>query len=417
MKKILVFLLPILVVISTGFILLGMYQLGFQKEKLIDDIKRKTKNVAESIEVSAEKIFKENDAKLAKKIVEKFQNRERFQGGAFYTKKGILLAQTERLGDWANKEKPHIGNVIQNKNFESGFEKFEKYNLYYYAIPVLSENGKLVGVVEVIYDVSYVNELLSAFWQKMSIGLILLMSLISVIIVFLQRQIFLLPVRRITFWLQKFYKGEIDENINHKYTDELGKFASEIEQVALNLRVARKSVADGAKERVKDNEKWTPSKLKDLVNAKLGDDSFFVVSNREPYMHVSDEHKGKTKCISPASGVVTALDPVMRACGGMWIAQASGNADKQFVNSKDKLGVPPNDIHYILKRIWLTKEEEKGFYYGFSNEGLWPLCHITHNRPAFRESDWQMYKKVNQKYADSIIEELPKSAPFVFIQD
>jgi trehalose 6-phosphate synthase len=101
----------------------------------------------------------------------------------------------------------------------------------------------------------------------------------------------------------------------------------------------------------------------------------------------------------------------------VWVAHGSGNADKKFTNSKNKLGVPPEDNRYILKRVWLTKEEEEGYYYGFSNEGLWPLCHITYTRPTFRETDWQMYKKVNQKFADSILEELPAKNPFVFIQD
>ncbi|MBM3244673.1 MAG: trehalose-6-phosphate synthase [Candidatus Omnitrophica bacterium] len=142
-----------------------------------------------------------------------------------------------------------------------------------------------------------------------------------------------------------------------------------------------------------------------------------MVSNREPYMHVFDESTGKSTCIMPASGVVTAIHPILSACGGTWVAHGSGNADRKFVNSKDKLGVPPEDNRYILKRVWLNKEEEQGYYYGFSNEGLWPLCHNTHTRPVFRESDWRMYKEVNQKFADSVLDELPASSPFIFIQD
>jgi len=134
-------------------------------------------------------------------------------------------------------------------------------------------------------------------------------------------------------------------------------------------------------------------------------------------MHFIDELTGQPKCLRPASGVVTAIDPIMRACGGTWIASGSAEADKKFVNSKSKLGVPPEDNRYILKRVWLTKEEEQGYYYGFSNEGLWPLCHVTHTRPVFREDDWKMYKRVNQKFADSILEELPADSPLVFIQD
>jgi trehalose 6-phosphate synthase len=142
-----------------------------------------------------------------------------------------------------------------------------------------------------------------------------------------------------------------------------------------------------AQARVKQDEFWTEAKLRELVMAKLGEQSFFVVSNREPYIHVLNEEDNEPKCIFPASGVVTAIDPILRACGGMWIAHGSGNADRQFVNSQDKLGVPPGAERYLLKRVWLSKEEEEGYYYGFSNEGLWPLCHITHARPIYRESD------------------------------
>ncbi|MBU4377423.1 MAG: trehalose-6-phosphate synthase [Candidatus Omnitrophica bacterium] len=142
-----------------------------------------------------------------------------------------------------------------------------------------------------------------------------------------------------------------------------------------------------------------------------------MVSNREPYMNVIDSITGAAKCIRPASGVVTAIDPILCACGGTWIAHGSGTEDKKFVNSKNKLGVPPKDNRYILKRVFLTKKEEEGYYYGFSNEGLWPLCHVTHTRPIFRETDWQMYKKVNLKFAESVLEELPANNPFVFIQD
>ncbi|MBM3253579.1 MAG: trehalose-6-phosphate synthase, partial [Candidatus Omnitrophica bacterium] len=202
-----------------------------------------------------------------------------------------------------------------------------------------------------------------------------------------------------------------------KEKGELGKLASEVEQLALGIRVARKTMQEEAQVRIKKEELWTESKLRDLVRARLGENALFVVSNREPYIHMIDEASARPVCTRPASGVVTAIDPILRACGGTWIAHGSGNADRKFVNSKNKLGVPPEDNRYILKRVWLSKEEEDGYYYGFSNEGLWPLCHITHTRPIFREFDWQIYKEVNQKFADSVLEELPAKNPFIFIQD
>lgn len=116
-----------------------------------------------------------------------------------------------------------------------------------------------------------------------------------------------------------------------------------------------------------------------------------VVSNREPYMHI---HEGKEiKCIVPASGMITAMEPILKACGGLWIASGSGDADKETVDKDDKVQVPPLNPKYTLKRVWLTKEEESHYYYGFSNEGLWPLCHLAHTRPTFRIEDWEYYKK------------------------
>jgi trehalose 6-phosphate synthase len=160
---------------------------------------------------------------------------------------------------------------------------------------------------------------------------------------------------------------------------------------------------------------WTKESLCELVNDKLKDYLFMVVSNREPYIH---NYLGeKIQCVVPPSGLTVALDPVMQACGGVWVAHGSGDADKEVVDKNNKVGVPPGDPKYSLKRVWLSKEEEDGYYYGFSNEALWPLCHIVYNRPIFRESDWNAYKKVNSLFAESVLEEVGDKKAFVFIQD
>jgi len=307
--------------------------------------------------------------------------------------------------------------VLAGKNPRGAMEQFRDSSVYSYILPVMDEDSNLLGMIEVIYDTSYVFTTLTTLWKRLSIILIALLIVVVLIMLLIQRQIFILPVLRLTKWFHHFQKGEIDEFHPIKDSGELGKLASEVEQLALSLRIARKTISDEASVRLKEEDSWTEARLKDLVRAKLGENALFVVSNREPYMHVVDDTIGATKCMRPASGVVTAIHPILCACGGMWIAHGAGNADKKFVNSKDKLGVPPGDNRYILKRIWLTKDEEDGYYYGFSNEGLWPLCHNTHTRPIFRETDWELYKKVNQKFADSILEELPAKNPFVFIQD
>jgi len=417
MKRLLIFVLPILIIVAIGFTVFGIMQIRFTQEKLMDDLQRKARSVAEGIEFSAKAILINNDLKSANHLVESFQKRERLQGCIIYDKEGKILAITERFSDWQELEKPYLKDILANKLARGALKNFKDYSIYSYIIPVSDDENNVLGLVEVIYDTSYVFTTMADLWRRLSISLISLLVLIVLTMLLIQRQIFTLPVVRLTEWFQHFQKGETEQVHPIKGKDELGKLASEVEQVALSLRVARKVVSEKATERLQKDELWTEAKLRDLIHARLGENALFVISNREPYMHVIDDITGQPKCIRPASGVVTAIDPIMRACGGTWIAHGSGNADRKFTNSKDKLGVPPEDNRYILKRVWLSKSEEEGYYYGFANEGLWPLCHITHTRPIFRESDWQMYEKVNQKFADSILTELPVKNPFVFIQD
>jgi trehalose 6-phosphate synthase len=160
---------------------------------------------------------------------------------------------------------------------------------------------------------------------------------------------------------------------------------------------------------------WTRESLDELVREKLSGYLFVVVSNREPYIHTLSGRK--IVCQVPASGLTVALDPVMQACGGTWIAHGSGDADREVVDKDNKVGVPPEEVRYALRRIWLSKEEEGGYYYGFSNEALWPLCHIVYTRPLFAESDWNTYKKVNEIFAQGILDEVGDKKVFVFIQD
>ena len=416
MKRLLLFILPILIIVAVVFTVSGIMQARFTEDRLMDDLQRKAKTVDESLEVSARYILINNDLKSANRLVEGFQKRERLQGCVVYDKDGNIFAITQKLAGWKDKDKLYLKDILVKKSPRGGLENFQEYSVYSYIIPVMDDDGNVLGMVEVIYDTSYVFTTLTALWKKLSVSLIILLILILLTMLLIQRQIFTLPVRRLTQWFTHFQKGETEKLKPFEEKGEFGKLISEVEQVALGLRVARKVVTEEAHVRIKE-ELWTEDKLRDLIHAKLGENAFFVVSNREPYMHVMGDITGTPKCIRPASGVVTAIDPILRACGGTWVGHGSGNADRKFVNSKNKLGVPPGDNRYILKRVWLTKEEEDGYYYGFANEGLWPLCHMTHTRPIFRGSDWQMYKKVNQKFADSILEELPAKNPFIFIQD
>jgi trehalose 6-phosphate synthase len=160
---------------------------------------------------------------------------------------------------------------------------------------------------------------------------------------------------------------------------------------------------------------WTRERLQSLLSQRLNDDHIIVVANREPFIH--EQTDDGIRVLHPASGLVTALDPVMRASSGVWIAHGSGSADRQTADAHGRLRVPPGEESYTLRRIWLSDEEEQGFYYGFANEALWPLCHLVHVRPSFRAQDWRQYAVVNRRFANAVTEEAGRRDPIVLVHD
>lgn len=160
---------------------------------------------------------------------------------------------------------------------------------------------------------------------------------------------------------------------------------------------------------------WDRQALHDLIAAKLRGYKFILVANREPFIH--QYRDDQIAVIRPASGLATAIDPIMDASGGTWIAHGSGDADRDTVDEFDRVAVPPDDPTYTLRRVWLTKEQEEGFYDGTANAGLWPLCLITFTPPVFRAADWEQYAAVNRLYADAVLHEAGDGPAFVFVQD
>jgi len=185
--------------------------------------------------------------------------------------------------------------------------------------------------------------------------------------------------------------------------------------VLTQVREVLREIEHAQRMEVDFRENWTPEALRHIVSHHLGDAQMIIVSNREPYIH--NRGKEGVTVQFPASGMVTALEPVMRACSGVWVAHGSGSADREVVDAHDRLRVPPDDPSYVLRRVWMTQEEEEGYYFGFSNEGLWPLCHLAFVRPAFRDADWQAYCRINQRFADAIVAEARTDSPVVLIQD
>lgn len=161
---------------------------------------------------------------------------------------------------------------------------------------------------------------------------------------------------------------------------------------------------------------WDRARLEAVAQSRLNGAKLIVVANREPYIHQYDA-AGEIGWFRPAGGLTTALDPVMQACGGTWVAHGSGDADRDTADATGRVGVPPNDPNYTLQRVWLTKQQEEGYYYGFANSTLWPLCHHVYQRPTFDPAHWEEYKRVNALFAAAVLESAQGGPALIFVQD
>jgi len=410
-------LVAIVVVVAFSF---SVWQARQEEERLRGELERRASIIADSLKMSVEPLLLNEDKRYLQRIVDKFSNRERLVGIAIHDiLENLILASTDLQSKLQENPKVLSFNIqeVERLKTESGaFISLGKQQLHAFSVP-LYIGEKLSHVLTIFHDAFYIQERVyriwvNAFWRA-SIQ-VLLISLVTMILIYLN---IMTPIRKTTEWIKKVRQGgSPDATLDPKGQVLLGPLASEITKMAKSLEMARLAAEEEARLRYSTESRWTPERLKEFVREKLQGRPLFVVSNREPYMHIMT---GKEiTCIVPASGLVTAVEPVLKACGGMWIAQGSGNADRETVDHDDKIRVPPEEPCYILKRIWVDKEVEEGFYSGFSNEGLWPLCHIAHTRPIFREKDWSAYVAVNKKFSEAVLKEVKDvEEPNILIQD
>lgn len=284
------------------------------------------------------------------------------------------------------------------------------------AFPLDSPHG-VAGSMAIVSDASYIHKEANAVWQRNFWLILILVILIACITAGMVSWSLTRPMSRFAERLRHLRAGR-EQSAGPPGRDFalFRPIEREVEHMARSLTAARAAAAAEARLRETGEQWWTAERLAAHMRRSGGGSRIFVVSNREPYMHV--RNGGDIECMVPPSGLVTALEPVLRACDGVWIAFGSGDADTLRVDEFDRLRVPPDDPQYTLRRVWLSEEEERHYYDGFANEGLWPLCHIAHTRPIFRAADWECYQRINERFARAVIAEMKDSpAPVVFVQD
>jgi len=270
--------------------------------------------------------------------------------------------------------------------------------------PVMDDSGKRLADLAILHDLSFVERRSKDTQQYLIVFIAALGATIAMITVIVAQ----LSWRGWMSGARALLRGE-------GIVRPLLSPSPELAPLAAELRSRLRDLEDEYRRSLGPDVGWNPDRLRSLLRTQLRGDEVIVVSNREPYIH--DKGPAGIVVKRPASGLVTAVEPVMRACSGTWIAHGSGGADAQVVDENDRVLVPPGRNQYTLRRLWLTPEEEQGYYYGFANEGLWPLCHVAHVRPVFREADWQCYREVNKRFADAVVAEARSDDPVVLVQD
>lgn len=402
-----------------GIILVSLfssyYEARFQKQSLRRDLEHRAEDLGESLAGNIEPHLKKDSHKELQRIVEKFGNREHLAGVAIYNLQGKSIAITPELASRLAVEPSVVQQVIAKGKSSGQFIRLGEVSTYIYAVP-LHQDDQIAGGIATIHDAGYINAQSSRVWRDAFLRVLVQVFLITLITLLIVRWSITGPIARAAQWMRALRTGKISLRLAVPDLDLFRPLAREMATFAASLTAARSSAEKEAQLRQAADAFWTAARLSVYVRSRLGDSRLFVVANREPYIH---RHQGKSvEAISPASGLVTALEPVLYACDGTWVAHGSGDADRETVDKTDHLRVPPDDPRYTLRRVWLSKEEEEGYYYGFANEGLWPLCHMVHTRPLFRASDWEHYKRVNRRFADAVLKEIEgMDRPVILAQD
>ena len=426
MRTTLKIVLPLIVSVAAVSLLFAAHQVRTEKRLLRNELSHRTEIQGANLQESIEPLLDRPADRSLLRLIERFSQREHLQGVVVYDTDGAAVAITSGLpAVFRNRTE----SAVRAAKEDTGASEFlpadefpfldpqQQIPLHVFALP-LHRDGENAGTVALFHDTSYIDSQVSRTLRDSLFTALVQTLLITGLALILVRWTFTGPLTRTAKWLRTLRTGQPNAPAALPQGEILDQLNHEVTHLAHDLNAARATAESEARLRDSNASIWTAERLRVSLCGKLQKNPLFVVSNREPYMHVFNGKEKQIKVIVPASGVVTALEPVMLACNGTWIANGSGNADRELVDARDRLRVPPDHPSYTLRRVWLSDEEDRGYYEGFSNEGLWPLCHIAHTRPVFRPDDWKQYQKINRRFADAVLQEMDGTdSPILLAQD
>lgn len=398
-------------------VLSSYYEVQVEEHGLRGDLERRAAVLGESLTGNVERSLEQGTPHELRRLVERFGNREHLAGIAVYDLLGNPIAVTPALTQVMDSEPPSVVQAIRDDRGQGQFTRAGTASIHIYALPLHNRQDQIEGGLAIVHDTDYIGAQTRRLWRETFFHVLAEMVLIALVTLLIVRWSLSGPIARAAQWMRALRTGRT--SARHAAIPDWDAFqplAHEVATFAESLKHARSAAETEAQLREAAESVWTAGRLAVHVRSKLGNSRLVAISNREPYIHT--RRGRKLEVLVPASGLVTALEPVLKACDGTWIAHGSGDADRETVDHNDRLRVPPDDPRYTLRRIWLSQQEEEGYYYGFANEGLWPLCHIAHTRPLFRASDWSDYQQVNRQFADAALEETKDvERPVLLVQD
>ena len=408
-------IVSLIVVVVFVAIISAYFNVRQEKTKLYEEVVSRSALLAESFKESVRNNLAAKNYASVQRLADKFQSQKQLEGVAVYDSAGARLVSSSALTPVLAVHKEAVDELLKDGQDNARTYTMAEKKMFLYPLSVTLDGGNTARII-IFTNVSYIDYDLFKIWKRTLIRLLAQMILISLVTLLTIRWNLVDPVIQMAEWMKNLRMGDPHGHAPPFKGDIFAPIAKEATTLATNLQAARRAAQNEARLRQEGESLWTPERLKEHIRIKMDGRPLFVVSNREPYMHIKEGKDIRT--IIPAGGLVTALDPILKAAGGTWVAHGSGEADFEVTDDKNRIKVPQEEPAYTLRRVPLNKEEEDGYYYGFSNEGIWPLCHIAHIRPIFRKEDWNYYLEVNKKFAETVLEEITDvKNPCVLIQD
>jgi trehalose 6-phosphate synthase len=416
MQRILLIVIGTLATISLVVLAFTAAQASAERSRLTQSLESETRLLAQGLEDAAVPLIESGAVSRLSELAERYAGREGLEGIAFYNSDGVFVAASENIANHLSAYVPSGPAHAATAGASGSFIRSEYGSRYVLA---QSLRGGTAGVLVIVQDASYIDAITTRIWTGGVVRLLTQMLVITLIIVAIIYLLILRPLSGLVASVKGVRSGKSrgtkpfaalsSDLFFEPLTDELSKMTE-------SLLAARSAASEEARMRLEQlDTPWTAERLKAFTKAYLKQRHIYVVTHREPYIHVRS--KNGITFTTVASGAIAALQSIMEACGGTWVAYGHGEADRETADSEDKLKVPPDEPKYTLKRVWLEKNDADG-HYRFSVEALYVLFHMTHTRPIFREEDWLDYRRVNGKFAEALLHEIRDvRRPIVLVQD